>query len=87
MRYMPEWLDAEKNPGNCWIRHIHGNRDIAYTDEGYIYGEGATLYNRNATQLQLENPEAIYMLKPGRPNGMVPKGVKPLDPFAPRGPQ
>ncbi len=23
MRYSPEWLDTERNPGNCWIRHIH----------------------------------------------------------------
>ena len=22
MRYSPEWLDTERNPGNCWIRHI-----------------------------------------------------------------
>jgi hypothetical protein len=23
MRYSPEWLDTERNPGNCWIPHIH----------------------------------------------------------------
>jgi broad specificity phosphatase PhoE len=23
MRYSPEWLDIERNPGNCWIPHIH----------------------------------------------------------------
>ncbi|MCL2099686.1 MAG: histidine phosphatase family protein [Oscillospiraceae bacterium] len=30
--YTPEWYAGEKNPNNCWIRLIDGNRDA-----GYIY--------------------------------------------------
>jgi|GEM_PF-536501 len=84
MRYSPEWLDAEKNPGNCWIRHIHGNGNTGYTDDGYIRGTKKFLHNPMATQRQLKNAGDIFMLKPQRPNTIVPKGVKPLDPFAVR---
>ncbi len=28
----PEWFDAERNPGNCWVRLIDNNED-----KGYIY--------------------------------------------------
>lgn len=28
--YSPEWYQAEKNPGNCWIREIDGDRDCGY---------------------------------------------------------
>ena len=82
MRYPPEWLDAEKNPGNCWIRHIHGSSETGYVDEGYIFGDGAPLHDVMATQKTLENPELIYMLKPGRANAIVPRGVIVVDPFA-----
>ena len=81
MRYAPEWLDSEQNPGNCWVRHIHGNSKVGYADEGYIFGEGAPLRDRLATQQQLQGAENIFMLAPQRPNGMVPKGVKAIDPF------
>jgi hypothetical protein len=81
MRYAPEWLDAEQNPGNCWIRHIHGTRRQGYVDAGYIHGEGATIGNMMATQRQLTGAEDIYLLKPGRPNGIVPLGVTANDPF------
>ncbi len=82
MRYPPEWLDAETNPGNCWVRHIHGSSQTGYVDEGYVYGDGAPLRDVMATQKQLENPQAIYMMKPGRPNSIVPRGVVVVDPFA-----
>ena len=83
MHYPPEWLDAERNPSNCWVRHIHGTRDLGYIDEGYIYGEGAPLRDPDATQTRpLTNPETVYMLKPVRPNGRIPPGVKVIDPFA-----
>ena len=82
MRYEPEWLEAEMNPGNCWVRHIHGNRSAGYKDEGYIYGEEAPLRDLMATQRQLNQPEDIYMLKPQRPNAIVPLGIKAVDPFA-----
>jgi broad specificity phosphatase PhoE len=81
MRYPPEWLDAENNPGNCWIRHIYGSSQAGYVDEGYIYGEEAPLRDVMATQKRLDKPEAIYLLKPGRPNSIVPRGVIVVDPF------
>ena len=81
MRYPPEWLDAEMNPGNCWIRHIHGSNRTGYVDDGYIFGDDAPLRDVMATQKQLENAEAIYMLKPWRPNAIVPRGVRVVDPF------
>jgi broad specificity phosphatase PhoE len=88
MRYTPEWLDAEKNPGNCWIRHLCGNQQAGYVDQGYIFGENAPLHAPRSTQKQLENPEAIFMLKPLRPNSIVPPGVILVDPFAhPRDPK
>jgi broad specificity phosphatase PhoE len=82
MRYPPEWLDAEKNPGNCWIRHIYGSGAAGYIDAGYIHGQNAPLGDRMATQKQLERADEIYMLRPQRANGIVPPGVTPLDPFA-----
>jgi len=82
MHYSPEWLDAEKNPGNCWIRHIHGDNKKGYVDEGYIFGEEAPLHDPQKTQKQLEKAEDIYMLKPGRPNIIVPPGIPLQDPFA-----
>jgi len=84
MRYVPEWLEAEKNPNNCSIRYIHGTRGRGYVDEGYIYGDGMPIRNVMATQRQLERAEDIFMLKPQRSNGMVPPGVTPWDPFAKR---
>ncbi len=82
MRYSPEWLDAEKNPGNCWIRHIHGSRTSGYVDEGYIHGHRAPFGDPLATQRQLERVEDILMLVPNRPNTIVPPGVRVIDPFA-----
>jgi broad specificity phosphatase PhoE len=82
MRYPPEWFDAERNPGNCWVRHIHGNSEKGYIDEGYIFGRGAPLNDPMKTQRLLKGAEDIYMLKPGRPNTIVPPGVKVVDPFA-----
>ncbi|MDE1900143.1 MAG: histidine phosphatase family protein [Alphaproteobacteria bacterium] len=82
MRYAPEWLEAEKNPGNCWIRHIHGDSAHGYRDEGYIFGERAPIRDIMATQRTLDNAEDIYLLKPGRPNGIIPPGVNVKDPFA-----
>lgn len=84
MRYPPEWLDSEKNPGNCWIRHIYGNREQGYVDEGYIYGEGAPLRDPMATQRKTEGCEQVIMLKPQRPNAIVPPGVTVIDPFKQR---
>lgn len=81
MRYSPEWLDAEKNPGNCWIRHLYGSRSTGYVDEGYIYGSGAPLRDPTATQRYLENSDAIFMLKPDRPGTVVPPGIRLFDPF------
>ena len=83
MGYTPEWLDAEKTPGNCWIRHIHGNTRDGYHDEGYIYGENAPLRDPIATQRHLDGVESIYMLKPGRPKNIVPPGIQTIDPFSP----
>lgn len=80
-RYPPEWFDAEKNPGNCWIRHIHGFRKKGYVDEGYIYGEGAPIRDPMATQRELSNAEDIFMLKPGRAGTLVPPGVKLINPY------
>jgi len=82
MRYSPEWLDAERNPGNCWIRHLHGSRTSGYVDEGYLHGTGAPLGDPMATQRQLDNADSIFMLKPDRPGTVVPLGVRPFDPFA-----
>ncbi len=82
MRYPPEWLDAEKNPGNCWIRYIHGSSKIGYIDEGYIHGDGTPLGNIMAMQAQRDGADQVYMLKPNRPNGIVPPGISTLDPFA-----
>lgn len=31
--YSPEWYQAEKNPKNCWIREIIGNRDLGYINK------------------------------------------------------
>jgi len=76
MRYSPEWLDAEKNPGNCWIRHLHGARASGYVDGGYIHGEGAPLGNPGATQRMLPDAGEIFMLRPDRPGTIVPHGVK-----------
>jgi len=84
MRYAPEWLDSEKNPGNCWIRHIHGNRAQGYIDAGYVHGEGAPLGDPLATQRQTEGAEQVFMLKPQRPNAIIPPGVKVIDPFKQR---
>lgn len=28
--YSPEWYHDEKNPNNCWIREIDGNKDCGY---------------------------------------------------------
>ena len=80
-RYPPEWFDAEKNPGNGWVRHVSGDGAKGYADHGYIHGEAAPLRNPMATQTQLENADKIYMLKPQRPNTLVPMGVKLSDPF------
>jgi broad specificity phosphatase PhoE len=82
MRYSPEWLDAERNPGNGWIRHLRGSRTSGYIDEGYIHGHNAPLGDPAATQRHLENADAIFMLKPDRPGTVVPPGVRPFDPFA-----
>lgn len=82
MRYSPEVMDAEKTPGNCWVRHIEGSSLTGYLDHGYIYGDGAPLNDLSATQRQLENAKDIFMLKPQRPNAIIPKGVKCFDPFA-----
>ena len=82
MRYAPEWLDSEKNPGNCWIRHIHGRRARGYIDEGYIHGEKAPLRDVMATQRKTEGAEQVYMLKPQRPNAIVPLGITAVNPFA-----
>jgi len=81
MRYAPEWLDSEKNPGNCWVRHIHGLRGVGYRDEGYIHGEKAPLREPMATQRKTEGAEQVYMLKPQRPNAIVPYGITVIDPF------
>ncbi|MDD4616068.1 MAG: phosphoglycerate mutase family protein [Alphaproteobacteria bacterium] len=86
MHYSPEWMDAEKNPSNCWVRHIEGTPKTGYIDHGYIYGEGAPLNDVMATQRQLDNAQDIFMLKPQRPNAIIPKGVKCFDPFARRQP-
>lgn len=81
MRYTPEWMDAERNPGNCWIRYIEGTPRQGYIDHGYIHGEGAPLRNPDATQSILPDAENVFMLKPQRPNALLPKGIKILDPF------
>jgi broad specificity phosphatase PhoE len=81
MRYPPEWLDAERNPGNCWIRQITGEGTQGYVDHGYIYGQGAPLYDPMAMQRQLKNPEDIFMLAPERPGTIVPHGVITVNPY------
>ena len=84
MRYAPEWLDAEKNPGNCWVRHIHGSTKTGYVDEGYVYGEGAPLRDLAATQHEMTQATDVFMLSPQRPNAIVPKGITVFDPFMKR---
>ncbi len=84
MRYAPEWLDSEKNPGNCWVRHIHGLRGVGYVDEGYIHGEKVHLNDPMVTQRKTEGAEQVYMLAPQRPNAIVPHGVTVVDPFKQR---
>ncbi len=32
MHLTPEWFEAERNPGNCWIRHLRDQEDL-----GYVY--------------------------------------------------
>jgi 2,3-bisphosphoglycerate-dependent phosphoglycerate mutase len=82
MHYPPEWLEAEKNPGNGWVRYIHGHQTTGYVDEGYIHGQEAPIRQPMATQKHLVGAADIYMLKPARPNALVPPGVQPLDPFS-----
>lgn len=84
MRYAPEWLDSEKNPGNCWIRYIHGRRAKGYTDEGYIHGEDAPFNDPGATQRLTDGAEQVFMLKPQRPNTIVSPGITVIDPFQQR---
>ncbi len=82
MRYSPEWMDAEKNPGNCWVRHVYGSREEGgYRDDGYVFGEEAPLGNPLATQRPTEGARQVVMLKPQRPNAIVPPGVVVIDPF------
>jgi broad specificity phosphatase PhoE len=81
MRYSPEWFDAERNPGNCWIRHLHGARRTGYVDEGYIFGENAPLRDPAATQRELPGAGEIFMLQPDRRGAVLPKGVSPFNPF------
>ncbi len=82
MEYPPEWFNAEINPGNCWIRHIHGNDGIGYADKGYIFPRELKLNDPRKTQRLREGAENIYMLRPQRPNIIVPLGVTVVDPFA-----
>lgn len=43
----PEWFDAEKNPDNCWIRHLRNDHG-QWSDRGYIFtGNGAELWAKN----------------------------------------
>ncbi|MDD5585397.1 MAG: histidine phosphatase family protein [Alphaproteobacteria bacterium] len=84
MRYAPEWLDAEMNPGNCWVRHVHGTRYKGYADEGYVFGEDAPLFDPMATQKHIKGADKVFMLAPQRPNAIVPRGIKVFDPFAKR---
>lgn len=84
MHYPPEWLDAERNPKQCWIRHLHGSGKIGYKDEGYIFGENAPLRDPMATQRIVESERPIIMLKPQRPNIIVPPGIQTIDPFTQR---
>lgn len=81
MRYPLEWLDAEANSGNCWIRQIQGTRKTGYKDNGNIFGNGAPLNDPTATQRELQGSKDIYMLKPHRPGVITPPGVKLVDPF------
>lgn len=98
MDYSPEWLAAEMNPGQCWIRHTHGRWQTGYFDEGYIYAPPKNLeerpeaapmrvksYLRNprATQMELKGAENIFALKSMARSAIVPPGVNPIDPFAP----
>jgi len=82
MKYVPEWLDAEMNPGNCWVRHISGDGIIGYKDDGYIYSDKPDmLFDPNKTQRTLPDAKKIYVLASQRPS-VIPPGVTPLDPFA-----
>lgn len=83
MHYPPEWLDAENNPGNCWIRHVHGDGINGYKDEGYIHGDKPEmLFDPLKTQKVLPNASEIYLLDSQRPNVVIPPGVQAVDPFA-----
>lgn len=33
--YPTEWYEEEKNPKNCWIREIDGNRDLGYINRDF----------------------------------------------------
>lgn len=79
--YSPEWFAAERNPGNCWIRHIRGSSQIGYVDNGYIHGDGAPLYDPRATMGEIKVPGA-FMFKPERSDILVPSGIKIINPYS-----
>jgi broad specificity phosphatase PhoE len=84
MNHPPEWFRAEKNPLNCSVRFIFGNKVIGYTDEGTIYprDENAPLPDPMDTQKELEGAENVYIHVPQDPRAQRLKGVKYVDPFA-----
>jgi broad specificity phosphatase PhoE len=82
MGYSPEWAHCDKTPGNCAIRHIHGSRFTGYVDEGYIYSDRHPLRNPCATQRPFVSKRAIFVLKPQRPDAILPQGdITIHDPF------
>jgi broad specificity phosphatase PhoE len=84
MKYLPEWMDAERTPKQCWIRYIVGNSIIGPRDMGYIYGDDAPLGDPLATQLDVKSEREIIVLKPQRSTSIVPKNVRIIDPFQER---
>jgi broad specificity phosphatase PhoE len=81
MHYAPEWIEAEMNPGNCWVRLLEGNARDGYVDRGYIFGENAPLGDPAATQKPFKGAKNVFFLKPMRPGEVVPAGVTPIDPL------
>jgi len=88
MNYNPQWMLAETNPGNNWIRHLQGvprNGLVVdpenFRDLGYVHGKGAPLHNPAATQTLLKGAEDSFVLLAQRPNDAVPPGMKIIDPF------
>jgi broad specificity phosphatase PhoE len=88
MNYAPQWIMAENNPENNWVRHLRGiprNGLVVdpddFADLGYIIGKGAPINNPALTQQVLEGVEDSFVLQSQHPTA-VPPGTKIINPYA-----